>query len=78
MMSTMSRTVGFTVVAQATQSKQTQKARLSAPKASFAKGAVLRTRAASAVSSSRQALSVRAGSKHPASSASHEQQTYST
>jgi len=54
----MSRTAGLTVVAQATQSKQTQKARLSAPKASFAKGAVLRTRASSAVTFSRQALTV--------------------
>eukprot|EP00242_Pyramimonas_sp_CCMP2087_P008904 CAMPEP_0198198890 /NCGR_PEP_ID=MMETSP1445-20131203/2253_1 /TAXON_ID=36898 /ORGANISM="Pyramimonas sp., Strain CCMP2087" /LENGTH=281 /DNA_ID=CAMNT_0043868559 /DNA_START=110 /DNA_END=955 /DNA_ORIENTATION=- len=59
----MSRTVGINVVAhQAIQSKQTQKVCLSAPKGSFTKGAVLRTtRVASAVSVSRQALSVRAG-----------------
>jgi len=63
----MSRTVGLTVVAhKATQGKQTQKVCLSAPKASFAKGAVLQTtRAASAVSVSRQALSVRAAESVP-------------
>lgn len=66
-MHTMSRTVGLTVVAhKATQGKQTQKVCLSAPKASFAKGAVLQTtRAASAVSVSRQALSVRAAESVP-------------
>lgn len=60
MMNTMSRTVGINVVAQATQGKQTQKARLSAPKASFVKGAALRVRAASTATVSREALSVRA------------------